>query len=769
MTRFSCLALLPFLLATPNHDDEAVGLRPAWTADLGAAYSRIAADGVTVVTQFSDGEHDYVVALAAADGAERWRHALGPVYRGHDGSEDGPISTPLIGTDVVVALDPRGKLVALDLASGEQRWTTDLVGELGAELPEYGFTTSPVLEGDILILQVGGSEARNLCGFDAATGDLLWAQGEGEAAYQSPVVLDLAGRRQVIVLNDSELQGVAPEDGELLWSHSLGAGNSAATGSAGAIDEERFFCYVSGRLAVFALAATGDGYAVEELYRTRELGNTYAKPVHHEGFLYGFKSSFLTCVDVDSGRRVWKSRPPGGRGLVLVDDRLIVFGADGVVAVVRATPEGYLEESRALALEHSGHAWPTFADGRVYVRNSKQLTSLELVVRGEAIADAAVELDDTSGESAFGAFLVEVESAADPRASAEAFLDAQASFPILEGNTVHFVYRGVVEDVAVLGSMTGGSASDPLTRVAGTDLYYRSYPIEPGARWEYSFQVNYDQVLPDPLNTHTAPGHRGPVSEVLTPGHERAAHLDEPTGPRGRLDSFQFKSEQLENERQIQVYLPPGYDLDGQQESSYPVLLVHYGPDWIEKGLMLNSLDNLIGKTVRPVVVVFIAPLEEWWFEAGGSHTEEYVAMLATELVPELEARYRLSSSPADRGLAGIRGFGLSAAYGVVAHPDVFGKAAVQSASLEDVTRHALFARLDASPPGDALFYVDWNRYESFDADSGYDFGAYAATLTSALTAAGCRVTGGEALDGHGWGSWRSRTDDVLVALFPLE
>lgn len=764
MSLHGYLGLLALSLFTAS-DDEAVGLRRAWTSAVGSAYSRVASANGAVVTQCSDGERDYVVALEPADGAERWRHELGPVYLGHDGSEDGPISTPVIGADTTFALDPRGKLVALDLASGELRWTTHLVDDLGATAPEYGFTSTPLLEGDVLVVQTGGSEGRNLCGFEPRSGKLLWSVGEGEAAHQSPVLMELLGRRQVVVLNGSEVQGVAPADGELLWSHSLGDGSNAGSGSAGVIDDARFFFFVSGRLAVCALSETADGYALEELYRTRELGNTYARPVHHEGFLYGFKSSFLTCVDVGTGRRVWKSRPPGGTGLVLVDDRLVVFGAEGVVAVVRATPEAYVEDSRAKALEHSGYAWPTFGDGGVYVRNSEKLTRLELVPRGGGVTAAAKPIS-TPGSGAFAAFLAELENAPDRPASVGAFLAAQESFPILEGNRVHFVYRGEAEDVAVQGSMTGTSKAEPMARVAETDLFHRSYAIEPGARWEYSFQVDFDQVVVDPRNSRTSPGRRGPTSEVVTPGYEAAAHLSEPSGPRGRLESFSFASEQLGNERQIQVYLPPGYD---EADATYPVLLVHYGPDWLEKGLMRNSLDNLIGKSVRPVIVVFIAPIDEWWFEAGGSRTVEYAAMLATELVPLLEDKYRLSGSASNRALAGIRGFGLTAAYGVAAHPDVFGKAAMQSPSLEDVTRHALFARLAEDPPREARFYLDWNRYEAHDADQGYDFAVYGTTLDAALREAGCQVTGGEALDGHGWGSWRARTDDVLVALFPLE
>jgi len=185
---------------------------------------------------------------------------------------------------------------------------------------------------------------------------------------------------------------------------------------------------------------------------------------------------------------------------------------------------------------------------------------------------------------------------------------------------------------------------------------------------------------------------------------------------------------------------------------------------------MTSSLDNLVGSgVVRPLAVVFVAPIDAWWFESGGSRTEEYLAMLATELVPFLSERYRLTDDPALRALHGVRGFGLTAAFGVVRHPDVFGCAAAQSVSLGDVARHAFFERLRADPPAKARFWVDWNRYEAVAPDHATDLGADSATLAAALSDAGCTVLGGERLDSYGWTGWSSRTDEVLRALFPKE
>ena len=127
----------------------------------------------------------------------------------------------------------------------------------------------------------------------------------------------------------------------------------------------------------------------------------------------------------------------------------------------------------------------------------------------------------------------------------------------------------------------------------------------------------------------------------------------------------------------------------------------------------------------------------------------------------------------------GTEAFGLTAAYGVILFPDVFGKAGVQSASLTlngatgsvrgDLARQDFFRRLHSRPANDAVFYVDWNRYEKCMPDHSIDLRAEGRHLWAELRAKGYAVAGGEVLDTHGWGSWRAHTDDLLVALFPLD
>lgn len=753
--------------SSPSLARDGFALSVAWRAPLGPAYSGIAIADQVVVTLSSNGAVDDVVALSADDGRVLWRTPLGPHYRGHDGSEDGPISSPAIADETVFAVDARGRFVALDLSDGSPRWAISLPDELGTELPEYGFTSSPLVAGGRVVLQGGGDAGRSLCAFDVATGELAWALGDGGTGYRSPALLELCGRRQIVAVDGPEVLGIDPASGEVLWTHALEENEEFGSGLPTPIDGQRFCAPIRGSLTAFAVEPDEAGYRVTELWSSRDLGRGYAAPVARDGYLYGLQGEFLTCVDAATGRRVWKSRPPGGRGLIAVGDRLVVYGAQGVVAVARATPEGYDELARVQALAHTSYTWPSFARDRIFVRNSSELCALEAVDRGRAVVAGAERDGEPPPESTFARFVAEVEAADDKEARIDAFLAEHPVLPLVEDGWAHVVFVGDVEDLAIAGTMIDGSRADSLRRIAGTNFHYRSYPIEPGARFEYRFHVDFQEWRSDPLNPHRVPARWGAdMSEIATPEYRRASHYEEPEGgARGRLETFEFASESLGNERRVAVWLPPGYD-DG--DAAYPLLIVQRGQDWIEKGRLTSSLDNLVGERVRPLIVAFVEPIGQWWFEAGGTGTEEYIAMLADELVPHLSERYRLTDDPAERAILGTEGFGLTAAYAVLLRNDCFGQAAARSVALGDRARHAFFDLVENGPRCEASFYVDWNRWSGRNKDRAYDYGAESRRVAEALEAAGYPVAGGEALDSYGWGSLRARTDAVLEALFPL-
>src|SRR5688572_26122532 len=141
--------------------DPAKGLEVVWKRPIGSGYSAISTAGGVGVTMAVDGEHDVVLAFDLATGKDRWKHQLAPFYKGHDGSDDGPIATPAIAGDRVFALGPRGHLVALNLADGAVAWSRTL-GESDSRLPVYGHAASTVVVDDLVLVLSGGAAGKTL-------------------------------------------------------------------------------------------------------------------------------------------------------------------------------------------------------------------------------------------------------------------------------------------------------------------------------------------------------------------------------------------------------------------------------------------------------------------------------------------------------------------------------------------------------------------------------------------------------------------------------
>ncbi len=365
-------------------DRRELGLETVWNRPLGPGFSGIAVVGQRLVTAFSDGDSDVLIALGTADGGELWRYRIAPTYRGHDGSDDGVIATPAIHDGIVYGLGPRGQLFALRLADGDQLWWRKIDEELGARPPSYGFSTAPTVVGDVLVVQTGGDGGRSISGLDRKTGELLWSTGDDPLAHQSPNVLTAGGDRQIVAVTDHQLLGLAPRTGEVLWRHR----HSEKTGGFSQpvpVGEGGVLLTYWEEAALFRLRRHNGRSRVEEAWRGPALRGSYVIPVPFEGHLYGMSGRLLTCVDAASGETVWRSLAPGGRSLVLVDGHLVILTRDGHVVVAEATPAGYREKARLQALQRGHLTAPSFADGRIYVRNLSHLAAIQVI--GEAPAE----------------------------------------------------------------------------------------------------------------------------------------------------------------------------------------------------------------------------------------------------------------------------------------------------------------------------------------------------------------------------------------------
>ena len=165
--------------------------RIVWRRNIGSGYSGASVQDGVMITAFNRGDSDWIGAFKIKDGEEVWSRRLESAYRGHDGSADGPLATPAIADNRVFALSARGKLAALSLADGKELWRVDLVDEYGVDVPYFGFATSPLVEGDRVVVQAGGDEGKCLMAFHAATGALSWSSQSDETDNASPAALTL--------------------------------------------------------------------------------------------------------------------------------------------------------------------------------------------------------------------------------------------------------------------------------------------------------------------------------------------------------------------------------------------------------------------------------------------------------------------------------------------------------------------------------------------------------------------------------------------------
>jgi enterochelin esterase-like enzyme/outer membrane protein assembly factor BamB len=743
------------------------GLEIGWKRALGSGYSSVAVSGGKVVTMFADGEADVLAAFDTGSGEELWRYRVGDTYPGHDGSHDGPISTPLIGDGRVYGLGPRGHLFAVDLGTGEEIWAKDLVEDQQADPPYYGFGTTPALLDGVLVVEIGSPEGRAVAGFDAGTGEVRWTAIDDKIDYQSPIAAMIGGRMQVVLAGGSKLVGIDPKTGKVLWSYDH-EGDGRAMSSASIIPvpvgDGRFL--IKNKIDATTLVAVRPGkeveYEVEPVWSTNVLKSSYVTPVYRDGYLYGMTGRIFTCVNAENGEIVWRSREPGDGFPTLVGDKLVILTKPGSLHVAEASPEGYRELARLDLFEE--HSWSevAFAGGHLYARSMGYLARIDPGMGAEPEAGPG-----WLASTEFGRFLARARASSDPQAVVDEYFSGIETTPIVEApDVVHFVYQGDVEDVGIVGDIIGYRREDPMTRLPGTNLFYYSMMLEPTAATTYGFLPDYaDEPVADPRNPDGADGLWGEVSFLAMPAWQPASSVLEPApeGRRGRIRTFRWDSESGEDGTRVAlVYLPAGYGDDPDRR--YPVAYFHEGKDALELGQMKNVLDNLIGAAIEPIIGVFIMPDAKSRRELGDA--KGYNERLVQELIPGIDREYRTIPEASARASVGSGDGAPPALIGAFQHADVFGRAACLSGTWFGA-QERLRELLDGQPTRRLPIYLTWGTYDLRSPYEAWDMSVDSHEVWTMLREHGYRPAGGELPEGFGWDFWRAHAADALTALFP--
>ncbi len=356
------------------------GPKVLWKVAIGDGYSHLSVAANRIYTMYGLGEDELVACHDAATGKELWRYRTDSKWR--DSQGNGPRATPTVDGETVYALGARGKLVALDTKAGKLLWAVDLVKEHGAAIPQWGISTSPLVEGDLLLVDVGGSAGKSAMAFEKKTGKVAWSSQTDKPGYSAPVIVTVGGVRQALFFTGTKLSALAPADGKLYWQIPWQTSYDINAAMPLFVPPDKLFVssgYDTGS-ALLRIRASGGGasVAVEELWKTKLMKNQFSSSVIKDGYLYGFDNRILKCLELASGTERWKQGGMGHGSLILADGHLIVLSERGRLALVEANPAEYREKAGLEVFSSKCWTAPTLANGVLYLRDESQMLALKI-------------------------------------------------------------------------------------------------------------------------------------------------------------------------------------------------------------------------------------------------------------------------------------------------------------------------------------------------------------------------------------------------------
>ncbi len=349
-----------------------------WRKPVGPGWSSFAVRDNLFYTQEQRGDNEVVSCYNLTNGQPVWRHNDATrFYESNAGA--GPRGTPTLSNGRVYTFGATGILNALDASNGSLIWTRNVAADTKKKTPGWGFSSSPLVVNDVVIVAAAGS----LAGYDIANGNPRWNGPAGGSGYSSPQLATIGGVPQVLLLNGEGVISVNPADGALLWKHTwsgdsivqpgITADGDVLVGSGSGLGAE---------VGVLRLAVSheANGWTTKQRWISDGLHPYFNDFVVHKDYAYGFDNNVINCIDLKTGDLKWEGGRFGHGQLVLLADQdlLLIVTEAGELALVKATPDQFTELARVKAIE--GKTWnhPVLVKDIVLVRNSEEMAAFRL-------------------------------------------------------------------------------------------------------------------------------------------------------------------------------------------------------------------------------------------------------------------------------------------------------------------------------------------------------------------------------------------------------
>jgi outer membrane protein assembly factor BamB len=351
-----------------------------WRRKIGPAWSSMLVIDGRLFTQEQRGNDEALTCLGADTGDELWSHT--DAVRFSDGQAGaGPRATPLFAAGKLYSFGATGILNCLDAASGKLLWSRDIVADTKAPLPMWGFSSSPLAAGRVVVVYGGAQPDDGLLAYDSASGEPAWTAATGPTSYSSAQLATFEGEQQLLFFSDAGLVAVSIDSGKLLWQFAAPQHGIWRVVQPRQLDDGAILigCEDLG-LVRLNVAKQDDQWIVTTRWTTRAIRPAYNDFVVCDDSLYGFDESILCCVDTVTGKRRWKAGRYGHGQVLLVADQklLLIVSETGDVVLVSANPDKHEELGKFHAV--TGKTWnhPVIAHGRLYVRNDRELACFAL-------------------------------------------------------------------------------------------------------------------------------------------------------------------------------------------------------------------------------------------------------------------------------------------------------------------------------------------------------------------------------------------------------
>ncbi|MCB9851023.1 MAG: PQQ-like beta-propeller repeat protein [Phycisphaerales bacterium] len=378
-----------------------------WRAPLGSGYTGpTVANGKVYATDrvIAPKQIERVHCFDAATGKTVWMHEYDCAYR-DVGYDAGPRASVLIDDGKAYSLGTMGNFICFDAATGEILWQKDLNAEYKIRMPVWGIAASPIIEGDLIIVMIGGENGACLVAFDRKTGKEVWKALDDNASYSAPVVIEQAGKRVLVCWTGERVVGLDPATGKAYWAEDF-VQRRMIINIADPVKSGDYLFMSSFFDGSQLLKLDHDKLGVSEVWRrmgedeqhTETLHTIIATPFIQGDYVYGVDSyGELRCLNLLTGDRVWEdlTAVPKARWatihFVKHDDDVWMFNERGELIISKVSPEGFHEISRAKLLEptmgqlprRGGVCWshPAFANGCVFARNDNEIVCADLKKR----------------------------------------------------------------------------------------------------------------------------------------------------------------------------------------------------------------------------------------------------------------------------------------------------------------------------------------------------------------------------------------------------